>query len=442
MIQISKVFERGRELALRSLHNRMGGGKAVSADVLLGKCQNLLSSKGEASGSKLASEILFLYSECTEVERRKFFANLMQNFAPDETILHSACEAYFKVPSADNFSDLSRAIESPRQEVFRRLNMAPGGTASLVTMRADLLKLLKAQPELRYVNEDFLHLFRSWFNMGFLTLEEITWSSPALVLERLIEYEAVHEIQGWDDLKNRLAPPDRHCYAFFHPSLVDEPLIFVEVALCEKTPKSVQGILDSTREILSPEQIKTAAFYSISNCQLGLRGISFGNFLIKQVAVDLKSKYPQLENFVTLSPLPGLRGWLQDPEVRAKFEILDSDWELISGENWTQDKTFVEGLQNRLLPAAITYLTDWREDNGRLRDPVARFHLGNGARIESLQWQANTSEQGLVSSLGVMVNYAYELDKVEANHEAFKTSNVIALSPAMKSLLKKTRKPS
>ena len=330
---------------------------------------------------------------------------------------------------------LFRTVEPPRQELFRRLNLAPGGTAALVAMREDLLKYGSDDDELKSVDNDFEHLLGSWFNRGFLVLRHIDWSTPADILERIIRYEAVHEIQGWDDLRRRVQPSDRRCFGFFHPSLVDEPLIFVEVALTQEIPASIQNLLAEDRTMLPAGQATTAVFYSISNCQLGLRGISFGNFLIKQVVEDLSRELPSLKTFVTLSPAPTFGAWLSRVMDNSAFAgIPDLDTTALAALRspaWHQDAIQVERLRPLMLGLAAIYYLRAKSPSGKPVDPVARFHLGNGARLERLNWPADVSTKGLRESYGLMVNYLYDLRYIEANHEAFVNEGAIIASDAV-----------
>ncbi|MBB4858628.1 malonyl-CoA decarboxylase [Novosphingobium chloroacetimidivorans] len=385
----------------------------------------LLSVRGEASGVAIATDLLRLYEQSDEDQRRGFFAMLATDFGPDETILAAAWKRYCDDGPAA-LPALARSVEAPRQELFRRLNLAPGGTSALVRMRADLLVALDADASLAMVDADLSHLLQSWFNRGFLFLRSIDWSSPASLLERIIRYEAVHDIASWADLRNRLDPDDRRCYAFFHPAMPDEPLIFVEVGLTRDIPDDVRAMLDPERTPIARSEATTATFYSISNCQPGLRGISFGHFLIKQVAADLKRELPALSCFVTLSPLPGLIRWLRSTlEDQADVDLLAR---IVSG-------TALEGEEEPaarafLLQHAVTYLTQAKNAAGKPRDPVARFHLGNGARLERLNWNADRSANGLRQSGGLMVNYLYDLARIEENHEAFaERSEIVTGAP-------------
>ena len=291
--------------------------------------------------------------------------------------------------------------------MFRRLNAAPRGTARLVAMRARLLKAVKRDASLDPIDSDLRHLLRSWFNRGFLVPARIDWSTSAAILEKIIAYEAVHAIDDWDALRERLAPADRRCFSFFHPTMPDEPLIFVEVALTKGLSGSIQQILKSPRQILNPRDADTAIFYSISNCQAGLAGITFGAFLIKQVASDLQAALPNLKAFATLSPMPGFAAWLAAQGI---------------------EPDLADGKPDAISELAADYLLHARTEAGLPLDPVARFHLGNGAELHRINPQGDTSPKGRAQSHGVMVNYLYELDKVESRHEAFAARQVRALS--------------
>ncbi|HEX9184669.1 MAG TPA: malonyl-CoA decarboxylase family protein, partial [Burkholderiales bacterium] len=316
-------------------------------------------------------------------------------------------------------------VEPVRQELFRRLNFAPGGTAALVELRRHLLHGLPEHPAWQSVDADLLHLLRSWFNRGFLRMERIDWRTPALLLEKLIAYEAVHAIQGWPDLRRRLQA-DRRCFAFFHPSLPDEPLIFIEVALTRRVSGEVQSLLAPDVPVADPRSARCAIFYSITNCQEGLRGVSFGNFLIKQVAEDLKQEFPRLRAFATLSPIPGFRTWLDGvrgriaagPSGEARLALLAR----LDGPAWQQAPD--EGLRHLLLTLCAYYLLYAKHGREPL-DAVSRFHLGNGASLERLNWMGDNSPPGIRRSAGMMVNYLYRLDHVERNHERFVNEHVV-----------------
>jgi malonyl-CoA decarboxylase len=400
----------------------------------IARCRALIRERGEVSGAAAAREALSAYTALGPVERVQFFDALALDFSPNPQAVLDAAQAYHAEPTPSSLQRLEEVVEPARQEVFRRLNMAPDGTAALVAMRLAVLLELDEHPQWRVIDNDLKHLLRSWFNRGFLTLERIDWHTSAMVLEKLIEYEAVHEIKGWDDLRRRLQA-DRRCFAFFHPQLPDEPLIFIEVALTRVISARVQPLLDVASPVTPESDASCAMFYSITNCQDGLRGISFGNFLIKQVANELRDELPRVRRFATLSPLPGFRGWLRSnreklgtgprgPELRALFERLEKpDW--FEGDG-------TDKCEALLMPLAAYYLTQARRGR-ELVDSVARFHLGNGAVMERLNWLGDTSVHGMARSFGIMVNYVYRLAEVERNHELFvNEQRVIAAGPVLR----------
>jgi malonyl-CoA decarboxylase len=403
-----------------------------SVESLLDLCRKLLKGRGEASGAVAAMAILEGYELLGEPDRGLFLVKLCENFGADLEALRTAAEAFLESPDAARASDLFVRAEPQRQELIRRLNHAPGGTFALVRMRETLLQAIRQGAPLAPLDADFRHLFASWFNRGFLVLRRIEWTTPANILEKIIRYEAVHEISTWEELRRRLDPPDRRLYAFFHPALVDEPLIFVEVALTSAIPDAIAPLLEAEREPMAPEGATTAAFYSISNAQSGLAGVSFGNFLIKQVVEDLRREWPRLQTFVTLSPVPGFARWLAEerakedsrfltPESRRAIEAIEA------GETPEQG-------ERTLAVLAAAYFLHARTESGRVIDPVARFHLGNGARLERINPRGDRSAAGLKQSLGVMVNYQYDLDHIEANHEAFANRGAVAASSAVRKL--------
>jgi CoA:oxalate CoA-transferase len=411
----------------------------------------LLSERGEVLGTVIAHDLVRLVKSAGGAELFQIFAMLADRYAPDTKKLAKAADKWRADPSPAHLEALTVATEAPRQELFRRMNMAPDGTATLVKLREQLLKQLPDHPELGGVDADLKHLFASWFNRGFLTLERISWHTPAAVLEKLIAYEAVHAIDGWDDLRRRLAS-DRRCFGFFHPALPDEPLIFVEVALVNRLADRIEPIIRAPMP--SADQgapnADTAIFYSISNCQPGLRGVSFGNFLIKQVATDLARELPSLKTFSTLSPMPRFRSWLEKPGTDLAKHLPRSMADAIIAE--TGAPSLSVGLRNLaaaaeaegyvrsdLLKDALTrlaarYLSGAEEKKGPT-DPVARFHLGNGARIEQVNWMADLSKKGVRESHGLMVNYLYDLGSVEKNHEAFANHQPITTSKAVAALI-------
>jgi malonyl-CoA decarboxylase len=429
---IATISERGRTFLRRGNSN---GTTKGDASELLELCEALLSSRGEASGTAMAREVLDCYHHLDDAGRLTFFGTLSRDFGPDREKLARAIEAWRAQPDAEA-SDLHFASEPRRQELIRRLNRAPGGTSELVAMRVDLLRVMKGNQDLATLDRDITHLLSSWFNRGFLVLRRIDWSSPANILEKIIRYEAVHEIRDWNDLRRRIDPVDRRCYAFFHPALVDEPLIFVEVALTENIPGAIAPLLAEDRQPVPIERARTAVFYSISNTQRGLGGISFGSFLIKQVAEELQRELPKLDTFVTLSPVPGFMQWLKQTgdlpiseEDRALLEQLDKP-------GWHENAELTAQLRNVVEPLAAYYFLKARSPKGRLIDSVARFHLGNGARLERINWLGDISPKGMRESAGIMVNYLYRLEDIEKNHEAYVNQDEVAASGAVKKLLK------
>ncbi len=412
------------------------GVTAESTENLVDLCEELLSNRGEASGAALAREILALYADLTIGPRIAFFESLATKFGTDKNRIEAALATWREMPSDTAAAAIHEASEPRRQELLRRLNLAPQGTKALVEMRGQLLDVLGRRDDLAAVDADFEHLFSSWFNRGFLVMRRIDWSTPAVVLEKIIRYEAVHQIRDWEDLRARIDPPDRRCYAFFHPALIDEPLIFVEVALTRDIPRGIGPILAAKREPLDPERATTAVFYSISNCQRGLAGVSFGSFLIKQVVAEVCREMPRLSTFVTLSPVPGFAAWLGRQRASAAPTVTEADrvaLAALDSDKWWESPTAIEQLREPVLRAAATYFMSGRTSSGTPIDPVARFHLGNGARLERLDWPADLSERGRRQSYGLMVNYLYDLGDIEKNHEAYaETRAVIAAGPIRK----------
>jgi malonyl-CoA decarboxylase len=402
----------------------------------LALCHALLAERGEVSVAKLAAEALEACISLDDAALEVFWQGLADQFLPDQERARQAAEVYADDPSPISLMQLQMAVESPRQELFRRLNMSPGGTAALVGLRRQFLPTLKDHPERAGIDADFVHLFRSWFNRGFLVLRRIDWRTPALVLERLIQYEAVHQIQGWGDLRRRLES-DRRCYAFFHPALPDEPLIFIEVALTKGIPPNVQPLLDVDAPVGDPDEADCAVFYSITNCQSGLRGVSFGNFLIKQAVEDLRRDFRLLRTFATLSPVPGFVAWLTastnvPPRSPHLNELL---YRLGKGE-LIADISIAEQLRGEILTSCAHYLLHAKRGTEPL-DSVARFHLTNGARLERVNWMGDTSETGMRQSLGLTANYVYRVAEVERNHEAYAKTGKIVTSREIEALARK-----
>lgn len=431
---MTSIAERGRNLLDRKIWTTSDG--PAAAPEVLALCEAVLSGRGEASAAVIAREALDAYSRLPETGKAEFFEILARDFGPDRGRLARAVAAFSRNPDAAAASNLHYLTEPRRQELFRRLNRAPGGTRDLVAMRADFLKLYRANPDLALVDADFIHLFVSWFNPGFLVLRHIDWGTPANILEKIIRYEAVHQIRDWDDLRRRIDPKDRRCYGFFHPALVDEPLIFVEVALMGAMPDNVQALLAPDRAPEHPEKARTAVFYSISNCQEGLAGVSFGNFLIKQVVMELRRELPRLDQFVTLSPAPGLMKWLLAAKD-APLEALDAGARaMLQKPDLPESPEKLDELRRLLEPLAAYYFLKAKTSSGRPIDSVARFHLGNGARLERINWLGDRSAKGVRESATIMVNYLYDLDEIERNHEAFANKGEVVAASAVRKLLR------
>ena len=380
-------------------------------------CLSLLSEVSEDSTLQLSGIILDKYQKLDIEGRLEFFSFLNEDLELNPELLENLAKKYQTTQSSEIFIKLSQASEPRRKELFRRLNHVPGATAELVKMRKQLLHFLKENPSFARTDFDFIHLLRSWFNRGFLVLRQITWETPASILEKLVEYEAVHAIENLEDLRRRVLPKDRRCFAFFHPSMPDEPLIFVEVALTHGVANSIQDVLSETREEIDIQNADSAIFYSISNCQEGLLGISFGDSLIKQVVQDLSRELPNLKTFVTLSPIPGLSKWIEANEL----------------QTISQDQT-------KLKQLAANYLLEAKQSNGDPIDPVAKFHLGNGAVIHQINIDADLSDKGLFQSYGVMVNYLYDPLKISHNVELFSKERQIAASSTVKSLARQAER--
>jgi malonyl-CoA decarboxylase len=433
---LQTISERGRGLLKRERR----GQDPVRSESLLELCEDLLSGRGEASGVALAREILSRYAELRTGPRVAFFEALAQRFGADPERMERAIAAWRENPNDETAAEVHAASEPRRQELFRRLNLAPGGTASLVRMREQLLDVLPRRDDLKPLDDDFVHLFSSWFNRGFLVLRRIDWSTAAIVLEKIIRYEAVHAIRDWEDLRRRIDPSDRRCYAFFHPALVDEPLIFVEVALTRDIPEAIAPILAPEREKVDLDRARTAVFYSISNCQRGLTGVSFGNFLIKQVVEEVCRDLPKLNTFVTLSPVPNFAAWLARERVNDASTALsaaDKDaLALVNTPDWWRDGDRIERLREPLMRAAAWYFLRAKTARGTPVDSVARFHLGNGARLERIDFLGDTSERALAQAHGLMVNYQYDLDDIEQNHELYAENRTVVASTAVQRLLR------
>ena len=457
--------------SLGSAARRLGNDRHLRG--LIVDCKRLLSERGAANSVAIARRLVNRFQALPDEQQGRFFERLSADFGPDPAAVLSSAQAYASDPSAPNLLRLTQLTEPPRQELLRRINRLPGGTSNIVAMRRALLARVDKQPDLQAVEADFLHLLSSWFSPGFLQLQRVDWNSPAQLLEQIIRHEAVHEIDGWDDLRRRLQP-DRRCFAFFHPQLPSEPLIFVEVALLPEMPGAIKPLIDKASYVAPPgrgaprqppegegnflrdgrakvaptplSQFKVAAFYSISNCQPGLKGVSLGNFLIKRVAEELKRELPQLRTFCTLSPIPGFARWvrggspcdglskLRDERLREAHKALldgcEGNLDKLASAHALRDLD-AAGTQ-ALLRLGAFYLAFRTPAEGG--DPVARFHLDNGARLERLNPLGDLSAKGVRQSLGLMVNYLYDLNKVESHHEMF-VQGEVAHSRALAGLL-------
>jgi malonyl-CoA decarboxylase len=436
---LNTVAEQGRSLLPKGLFG------AEPETGLQSLVDALMGGRGEASGVAIARQLLRHYRLLGPDERRAFFRYIATVLKPEARAVEAAARDHLAAPTEASLVRLRNAVESPLQEFFRRLNLAPGATAEIVAMRRDLLRMAH-DPALDVVDADIRHLLSSWFNRGFLVLRRIDWQTPASILEKIIAYEAVHRIESWEDLRRRLDPADRRCFAFFHPSLIDEPLIFVEVALQSEMPTAIAPVLNEARKAEPAAEPRTAVFYSISNCQEGLRGISFGSFLLKQVIEDLVREMPSLKSFVTLSPVPSFARWLDRVAADDSEGILTGDdrvaLKALRDPDWHQQAAEPGApLEATLMALAAHYFLEARSADGQPVDPVARFHLGNGARLERIDWLADTSEKGLREAHGLMVNYRYDLKEIERNHEAYANHGTIAASKTVRALSRAPARP-
>ena len=411
------------------------GKKTIKKDLpsILQLCDDLISFKGVASGIAIAREITEIYNVFDTDQKLSFFKEVNKKFSPNPDEVEKKINTYIHEKSKKNLNSLGSSIEGQRQELIRRLNMAPNGTPFLVSMREDLLKFLPNNSDLKDLDEDIRHLFRSWFNPGFLRLERITWDTKAAVLEKVMKYEKVHKITDMNDLKRRLQQEDRRFFAYFHPVLEDEPLIFLEVAFTKDIGSSIQEIIKPKTD--DKTDYDTATFYSISNCQEGLMRVTLGNFLIKRAVFEIMEENPKIKNFGTLSPIPGFADWyrslnqekLQDIlkgyDVK-KLEFLNSPNLKIGDPKMIEEKEALKKL-------VAHYLINEKINNKPL-NPVSRFHLGNGASIHNILINGNTSDYGYKESFGIMVNYGYQLNKLEKIHEDYITKGIISYSDKIK----------
>lgn len=409
--------------------------RGTTTQNLLALCEDLVSHKGVASGLALARQLVYRYKNLSPEEKLDFMLRLNKAMGPNLDTVAAAALKFAKSPDEKLLGELADSMASDRRKLFSRMIMAPNGTQAIVTMREDLLVFLKTHPELKPIGDDLRDLLTSWFNPGFLTLTKIDWNTEASILEKIIKYETVHDIGNWNDLKKRLAP-NRRCFAYFHPSLEDEPLIFVEVALTRGISGSIQSIIsDNTSE---KGDFDTAIFYSINNCQHGLRKIPLGNFLIKMVVNALAAELPDIKTYSTLSPVPGFAAWLNNELKNEKSTWLTAkDREILSKLNepdWHMDEETSQKLKKPLLHLCACYLTRAKK-YGNPIDAVARFHFGNGAQLYRINWLGNTSSYGMERSHGLMVNYLYDLKQIEKNHETYVQQGNLAVSKSVRGLV-------
>lgn len=402
---------------------------------LIDLCGDLISHRGVASGIALAREAVNRYAELEREEKLAFLLAINKEMGPNFKEIKNAADHFSKTPDENSLKNLAAQIKTNRQKLFSRMIFAPNGVQAIVSLRKDLLDFLSEHPELKALDDEVQNLLTSWFNPGFLVLKKIDWDTEASILEKIIQYEAVHDIANWTDLKKRLVA-NRRCFAYFHPSLGDEPLIFVEVALTKGISENIQSIIS----LENPDNgdFDTAIFYSINNCQRGLRKIPLGNFLIKMVVTELARELPSIKVYSTLSPVPGFASWLKKQMAADKsgfipakeFEIL----KLLEDEQWYRNKEKSDQLEKPLLMACATYLVKVKKGNKPL-NPVARFHFGNGAQLYRINWMGNRSEHGISESFGIMVNYLYDLRQIESNHEAYVQHGELAVSKYVRSLV-------
>lgn len=410
--------------------------KKNDLDSIISLCDDLISHKGAAFGITVARDITELYQSLSSENKLLFFKKINDKYKPSFTRVNEAIENYTKSQNENTLSDLFKVSEGKRRELFRRMNMAPNGTAIIVALREDLLKILKDNKELSALDNDLRHLFRAWFNPGFLKLAKITWDTKAAVLEKIIKYERVHQMKDMNELKRRLGE-DRRFFSYFHPALEDEPIIFVQVALTKGLGKSIQELMKPSND--EKKTYDTATFYSISNCQEGLSRVTLGNFLIKRVVYEIQEELPHIKNFGTLSPIPGFSEWftyLEEPKIKSILANLkNQDVSFLR----SQDLKLGDGriIQNKeaLIKLVAHYIVNEKNQQGLPVNDVSRFHLGNGAIVEDIVINANVSEQGFKRSYGMMVNYLYELKNIEKNHEDYMNNNKVIVSDKIKKYL-------
>ncbi|MCB9944412.1 MAG: malonyl-CoA decarboxylase [Geminicoccaceae bacterium] len=423
----TSIADAGRELLRGRSSPRRARPETLAAD--------LLSTRGDAVGTALARELVEQLKSVTPEEKVAFLLHLANEMAVDSQKVISAAETYRTQPGPEALQGLRRVAEGPRMELFRRINMAPDGIRALVSLRELLLRHIRENPQLAPVDSDLQELLTGWFNPGFLSLVQIDWNSPASLLEKLMRYEKVHKIPNLEALRRRLAP-DRRCFAFFHPALPDEPLIFVQVALVRDMAAKVQSLIETASQPDNPAEADTAIFYSISNCQDGLRGVSLGNFLIKAVVSELTKELPSLRSFATLSPVPGFLAWFRDALAAGILTAADEQlYSRLQQPGWIDDEAFAASAKPRLEALCAHYLV-MEKRKSRPRDPVARFHLNNGARLERINWMGDISAKGLDESAGILVNYRYHPAHIERNHEAYANDGAVVASTSVRGMIR------
>ena len=432
MLNIKKIFETIADAGQKILEKRSIT-KLTKKQNLIELCDDLLSSKGAAFGITLARDILFRYHNLSEEDKLKFLLQVNEKYKPDTSQIDNAIKDYDRVKNSGSILNLSRIASGKRKELFVRLNMAPNGTAEIVSLREDLQRFLLTNSELKELDYDLIEIFKNWFNPGFLKLQKITWDTKAAILEKLLKYEKVHSMKDMNELKVRLGE-NRRFFAYFHPALEDEPIIFVEIALTKGLAKSIQELTRPNNEKL--DDYDTATFYSISNCQEGLSRVTLGNFLIKRVVYELQEELPNVKNFGTLSPMQGFADWIKNSDEEKISEIVEKDnYKKIEFLKHLDlkigDKKFIDN-KPLLIKLALNYLSKEKNEFGFPINDVCRFHLKNGADIDDVVVNANVSEVGFKRSFGIMVNYKYELGKIEQNHQDYVNEKKVNLSSKLK----------
>ena len=427
---ISSIADAGQKLF--SIKNI----KKNDLESIVSLCDDLISHKGAAFGITVARDITELYQSLSPENKLLFFKKINEKYKPSFTKVNNAIENYTKSQNEKTLSDLFKVSEGKRRELFRRMNMAPNGTAIIVALREDLLKILKDNKELSSLDNDLRHLFRAWFNPGFLKLTKITWDTKAAVLEKIIKHERVHQIKDMNELKRRLGE-DRRFFSYFHPALEDEPIIFVQVALTKGLGKSIQELMKQSSS--DKKKYDTATFYSISNCQEGLSRVTLGNFLIKRVVYEIQEELPHIKNFGTLSPIPGFADWfsyLEESKIKNILKNLtDQNMSFLKSQDMKIGDSRIIKNKEEIIKLVAHYIVNEKNEKGLPINDVSRFHLGNGAIVEDIVVNANISEIGFKRSYGVMVNYLYELKNIEKNHEDYMNNNKVIVSDKIKKYL-------